>query len=365
MKNRSTPAGDPDPAAIISLAKSFKIGDRVHHKNSTGLTGTVYEIDFRLATPQIWVILDNFEGREVHPPLPYLPSDLIKIEESEPTEDDTANTQISALAPQGAFDYSVLDTENLAVIRFHTEAIKERIRRTAQDIIEIGERLLDVKQRLPHGQFGLWLLFEFGWDERTAQRFMSVSAMFKNDKLSDLSKAALDKASIDQSALYLLAAKSTPQEVRHEVLERACLGETISHAKVKQILKASRPAKKPSFRHSNIKSGDLVEIKCDKDVEMEYRRWNGCWAAVQSVAQSSSGVKVIVAGNSMKFHKNDLRLIENPSPDFREIALQVNELLARSDLDSFDREILGLYLRRKNFTDRAREVLVNLKQRYA
>lgn len=96
------------------------------------------------------------------------------------------------------------------------------MRRTAQDIIEIGQKLIDVKQHLGHGKFGLWLRLEFEWTDRTARQFMRVAEAFKSENFSDLDFAP--------SALYLLAAPSTPDEVRREALERAYQGESITHA---------------------------------------------------------------------------------------------------------------------------------------
>lgn len=119
------------------------------------------------------------------------------------------------------------------------------MRRTAQDIIEIGQKLIDVKERLGHGKFGLWLRLEFEWTDRTARQFMRVAEAFKSENFSDLNFAP--------SALYLLAAPSTPDEVRREALERAFMGESITHAKVKRLV-AGRKMKR------NGKKSKLVDI---------------------------------------------------------------------------------------------------------
>lgn len=65
--------------------------------------------------------------------------------------------------------------------------IRERVKKTVEDIIEIGTDLLAVKETLEHGHFGPWLKAEFGWSERTAQNFMSVAERFKSAKIADLS----------------------------------------------------------------------------------------------------------------------------------------------------------------------------------
>jgi hypothetical protein len=80
-----------------------------------------------------------------------------------------------------------------------------------RDIIEIGRRLIDAKGRTKRGGWAPWLDKEFGWTERTAQRFINVGS--KSDKLSDLN--------VPVSGLYLLAAPSTPAEAVEIAAERS------------------------------------------------------------------------------------------------------------------------------------------------
>ena len=77
----------------------------------------------------------------------------------------------------------------------------------------IGQWLSEVKERLPHGQWLPWLKTEFGWSQPTAWRFISVYDQIKLSNLNNLQ--------IDVSALYHIAAPSTPEPVRREVIERA------------------------------------------------------------------------------------------------------------------------------------------------
>ncbi len=58
---------------------------------------------------------------------------------------------------------------------------------TAQNIIEIGKRLIQAKEVLPHGEWGKWLKERVEFTERTAQRFMRVAIeVSKTTSLSDL-----------------------------------------------------------------------------------------------------------------------------------------------------------------------------------
>ena len=92
------------------------------------------------------------------------------------------------------------------------------------DIIEIGRRFTEAKALAGHGDWLPWLEREFGWSEDTALRFMQVYEMSKSRNLRDLN--------LRVSGLYLLAAPSTPEPARTEVIERAEAGEHLTHARV-------------------------------------------------------------------------------------------------------------------------------------
>lgn len=99
-------------------------------------------------------------------------------------------------------------------------AVHESLKRMHHDVFAIGRALLRVKRLLPRGAFLPWLKDEFGWDARTAQRFMSVAARLdgKYDSLSHLGP----------EVLYKLAARSTPPAVVEEVIGLAEGGELVS-----------------------------------------------------------------------------------------------------------------------------------------
>ncbi|OWY69434.1 hypothetical protein B7486_20470 [cyanobacterium TDX16] len=137
---------------------------------------------------------------------------------------------------QQSFDYAALDMEAQIAVQKHTCEIKRMMRRTTQDIIEIGEKLIEVKHYLGFGHFSNWLIAEFGWKERTARNFMRVAEVFKSAKFADLFIAS--------SALYLLAAPSTSESARQEALELAKKGEHITYSKARSIISQHQELKK-------------------------------------------------------------------------------------------------------------------------
>ncbi|MBE9212899.1 DUF3102 domain-containing protein [Plectonema cf. radiosum LEGE 06105] len=114
-----------------------------------------------------------------------------------------------------------------------TGEIQERLQRSAQDIWEIGQRLADVRAQLKHGQFDAWLKAEFGWSRRTAYNFINVYETFGE-------RANLAQIDIATSALYLLAAPSTPQNVREEYLLKAKEGEKITHKELRSHIEQKK-----------------------------------------------------------------------------------------------------------------------------
>jgi hypothetical protein len=118
------------------------------------------------------------------------------------------------------------------VLAEHADAIRRLGKQTVENIIEIGARLTECKHICGHGNWLPWLEREFGWEETTAQRFMRVHALAqsKSGNLPDL----------PVSAIYLLAAPSTPEAARSEIIERAKTGTPVSVAEVKQTINAAK-----------------------------------------------------------------------------------------------------------------------------
>ncbi|NJL19566.1 MAG: DUF3102 domain-containing protein [Leptolyngbyaceae cyanobacterium SM1_3_5] len=127
------------------------------------------------------------------------------------------------------FDYQVLPPEQRSIVQQRTGEIHERLQRSAQDIWEIGQRLADVRSQLKHGQFDAWIKAEFGWSRRTAYNFINVYETFQE-------RANLAQIDIATSALYLLAAPSTPPQVREQYIEQAKTGKKVTHKDLRETI---------------------------------------------------------------------------------------------------------------------------------
>jgi hypothetical protein len=130
------------------------------------------------------------------------------------------------------FDYGALDAETRIVLQQRAGEIKSIAKRMASDVVEIGHKLADVKQRLANGKFNEWLSAELGWSERTAYNFCAVYSRF------GAANFAIENVAV--SALYLLAAPSTPAEAVEVARQIADGGEEVTHGVAKEIVRQAK-----------------------------------------------------------------------------------------------------------------------------
>lgn len=186
------------------------------------------------------------------------------------------------------FNYDALDAKTRAVVQQRTTEIHALMRRTAEGIIEIGQRLIEVKDALGHGRFGQWLEFEFDWSDQTALNFMNVARRF-----SDIPNG-LEFA---PRALYLLAAPSTPDPARQEALVRAEAGERITYSTAQEIVKEHKTPtrngdEEPSDVYTCLDCGDVFNAEvwhcptCHHHWPMDRTE---CWNCQQGWRREASG----------------------------------------------------------------------------
>jgi 16S rRNA G966 N2-methylase RsmD len=109
------------------------------------------------------------------------------------------------------------------------ERIRVLYKRAVADVIEIGKLLTQCKKRCGHGHWLPWLNREFGWSSDKAEDFIAIAAQWPN---SD------DCPNLPMYSLRLLAAPSTPDAARDEVISRAESGERLKHSDVQAIIAA-------------------------------------------------------------------------------------------------------------------------------
>ena len=164
-------------------------------------------------------------------------------------ESQAIETEVVGQKP--LFDYSALDQEMQITLRLRASEIKTLAKRVASDIVEIGGKLAEVKDTLGgNGRFNEWLSSELGWSERTAYNFIGVWQKF------GAANFALEN--VATSALYLLAAPSTPPEVVQSAARIADEGKEVTRGVAKALIKEAK-AKWKAVAPGFLEGGDAGE----------------------------------------------------------------------------------------------------------
>ncbi|HEV2604767.1 MAG TPA: DUF3102 domain-containing protein [Microvirga sp.] len=150
--------------------------------------------------------------------------------------DETGGAEGGRSIAGGLRSYGGLTTKELETLRGCAERIRAAHRDVTERVFLIGRELAAAKVHLQHGHFRAWLQAEFGWSERTAQRYMQAVEVF-GDKTDTVSV-------LEATAIYALSAKSTPDAVRTEIVARVEAGEKPSLREVQTKVADARKAER-------------------------------------------------------------------------------------------------------------------------
>jgi hypothetical protein len=131
------------------------------------------------------------------------------------------------------FNYGFLDDRQRAAVESQAKAIHRLHARMATDAVEIGKRLLTVREQLPTGQFNSWIRAEFGWVQSTASNLILIAQRFGD--LGD----CLER--FEPSALYALGRAKVSNEARAEAIDLARAGRVVTHLEATSIIQRHDP----------------------------------------------------------------------------------------------------------------------------
>ena len=155
------------------------------------------------------------------------------------------------------FDMSEIELTNKAIQAI--ERIDLRMKRTAEDIVAIGQDLIILKEELGHGNFLPFIKSRYQLTHATVHNFMRVAEQFgSNIKLFDISP----------TVLYELAKPSMPEEVKEHITAKIEAGETVSVKEVqalKKQIKEEQEAKDKIHHELSVNKQMVNYLK--KDIE--------------------------------------------------------------------------------------------------
>ena len=138
--------------------------------------------------------------------------------------------------PESFLASANIDAPTLTFLTERAQRIRDLGNRVIGDVVEIGRLLVECRDRLKEERnWRAWLEAGLGWSPQTAGRFIQLHEL-------SLKRSNLEHLELPISGLYLLAAPSTPESARTEVIERAEAGERLKHAEVQAIVAVHSPA---------------------------------------------------------------------------------------------------------------------------
>lgn len=126
---------------------------------------------------------------------------------------------------------------------------------TAQNIIEIGKRLIEVKENLQHGEFGEWLNNKVEFSHFTANRFMKVASSFSN---------STSVCNLGSRKLFALA--GLDEEERQEIMQENNV-EDMTAKQVEQLVKEKKEIKE-QLKEEQEYSNELQQAIKEKEEEI-------------------------------------------------------------------------------------------------
>jgi uncharacterized protein YaaR (DUF327 family) len=143
-------------------------------------------------------------------------------------------------------------TKDLGTLRAEILIFKNQ---AAMNMIEIGMRLIEVKEQLPHGEFGKWVESEVSFSQQTARKFMKVAREMANNATSRY---------LDTSKAFELLA--LPEEQRDEFIE----SNPVEDMTVKELREAIKARKEAEERAQEI----LKELEGERKENTKLRKSN-------------------------------------------------------------------------------------------
>jgi N6-adenosine-specific RNA methylase IME4 len=176
---------------------------------------------------------------------------------------DGSNNPTTDSAQAPAFNYANLDDLAADFARTTAVEIRKDVRKLQHGILEVGNKLIAVKDAIGHGHFGSWIAAEFKMSADTAGRFMNVAR-----RLGHIPHVA----EFEPSVLYAMAAPSTPDHVIREVVERHAAGAAVTRDDVAALKAlALNPEGRRAIKQvaKAVRAEDLKERHVERQHDLE------------------------------------------------------------------------------------------------
>lgn len=137
-----------------------------------------------------------------------------------------------------------ISTRTTHIIAAEINSIKEQTRKAfLYNSIEIGRRLAEVKQMVPHGEWGSWLEQNVDYSQSTANNLLKIFENYAKDQLSLFGDNVKSQAFVNLSYSQAIALLGVPAEER-EVFVKEHDVENMSTRELQKVIKEKQELEK-------------------------------------------------------------------------------------------------------------------------
>ena len=282
------------PKDLASFIDSFLVDPRVfniHTCHPLNTTNDRYYFDFDEDEDHIYIWLnvylkffrgDNFMDEKSNTPVvPQVPEETerigaAQISDSQESSLDTCDT---ALMPSSTTAVST-ETVSTTIVSHNdigqptieslTLEIKFHLNQMGFHVIEVGKRLIQAKEMLPHGEWATWLQNNFQLKKSAAYNFMHIAERFgKNESDSNFqTSGSFDISIFKPSQLVELLALPEGDEEKF-IADKAAEGNPVDKMTIKQLRSEIKQHKANLQKADHDHNLALVEIAKLQDIVHE------------------------------------------------------------------------------------------------
>lgn len=241
-------------------------------------------------------------------------SEIFSDEKSEDTTGALIIAHSTGIDTESDSHVSNAEQPNIATL---TAEIKMYLHIANQSIIEVGKRLIQAKEMLPHGDWYNWLKNNFNLTVKMANNFMRVAERFDSNRNSN---SDFDISTFNQSQLIALLALPEGDEEKF-IAEKAAEGNPADQMTIKQLRAEINKFKKDN-EYLEKKTSHFEKRVEETIFEMEkYRRQSEYLTKVADALQEQS--------DEYKAKLEQRPTVEVPPPDYEDLQREVKELRDR------------------------------------
>lgn len=212
---------------------------------------------------------------------------------------------------------------------------------TAQNIIEIGKRLISVKESLPHGEWSKWLKEKVDFSERTAQNFIRVANECSNTKaLADLGITKVyallsmpeeeRKEFIKEHDVESMSTRELQKAIKEkQELEAKLKKSEVENNKIKEKLSSIEEKNKEALRNKEVEIENLKILMADINKKLSEAQASGNSEEVEKFQEQLQQSENSLIDANIKIKELEEQLKDKPVDITETIVEKVPEEIER------------------------------------